>query len=175
MVSSKTSDMAAHPLTALEFRHALGQFATGVTVVTAERAPGKVHGMTANSFASVSLDPPLILVCVDQHAHLLAMVKARKRFGVSVLKEDQRAMSEYFAQPEENIEMEERLGVRFGWTASGIPVLEDTLVQLGCNVVATYLSGDHTVFIGEVETAKVFSGEPLLFFRGQYRQIGLPR
>jgi len=175
MVSSKTSDMSANPLTALEFRHALGQFATGVTVVTAERAPGKVHGMTANSFASVSLDPPLILVCVDQHAHLLAMVKARKRFGVSVLKEDQRAMSEYFAQPEENIEMEERLGVRFGWTASGIPVLEDTLVQLGCNVVATYLSGDHTVFIGEVETAKVFSGEPLLFFRGQYRQIGLPR
>jgi len=88
-----------------------------------------------------------------------------------VLKEDQRAMSEYFAQTEENAETEERLGVRFGWTPSGIPVLEDTLAQLGCNVVASYVSGDHTVFIGEVETAKIHSGEPLLFFGGQYRQI----
>ena len=175
MVSSKTSHMAANPLTALEFRHALGQFATGVTVVTAERAPGQVHGMTANSFASVSLDPALILICVDQAAHLLPMVRVQKRFGVSVLKEDQRAVSEYFAQTEENAETEKRLGVRFGWTASGIPVLEDTLVQLGCNVVASYLSGDHTVFIGEVETARVYSGEPLLFFRGQYRQIAPPR
>jgi flavin reductase (DIM6/NTAB) family NADH-FMN oxidoreductase RutF len=175
VVSSKTSHMAANPLTALEFRHALGQFATGITVVTAERTPGRVHGMTANSFASVSLDPALILICVDQAAHLLPMVSAQKRFGVSVLKEDQRAMSEYFAQPEENVETEERLGIRFGWTPSGIPVLEDTLVQLGCTVVASYLSGDHTVFIGEVETARVYSGEPLLFFRGQYRQIAPPR
>jgi flavin reductase (DIM6/NTAB) family NADH-FMN oxidoreductase RutF len=167
--------MAANPLSALEFRHALGQFATGVTVVTAERAPGLVHGMTANSFASVSLEPALILICVDQRAHLLPMVRAKKRFGVSVLKEDQRAMAEYFAQPEENAETEERLGVRFGWTPTGIPVLEDTLVQLGCNVVASYLSGDHTVFIGEVESAKIYSGEPLLFFRGQYRQIASPR
>jgi flavin reductase len=166
--------MAANPLSALEFRHALGQFATGVTVVTAERGPGLVHGMTANSFASVSLDPPLILICVDQRAHLLPMVLAKKRFGVSVLKEDQRAMAEYFAQPEENAETEEHLGVRFGWTSTGIPVLEDTLVQLGCNVVASYLSGDHTVFIGEVESAKISSGEPLLFFRGQYRQISPP-
>jgi flavin reductase (DIM6/NTAB) family NADH-FMN oxidoreductase RutF len=167
--------MTANPFTALDFRNALGQFSTGVTVVTAERVPGQVHGMTANSFASVSLDPPLVLICVDQRAQLLPMIKTGKRFGVSVLKEDQQAISEYFAQTEENAESEERIGIRFGRTPSGIPILEDTLVQLGCNVVASYISGDHTVFIGEVESAKIHSGEPLLFFRGQYRQIAPPR
>ncbi len=163
--------MPAKPLTALDFRQALGQFATGVTVVTAERAPGQVHGMTANALTAVSLEPLLILICVDQHAHLLPLVNKGKRFGVSVLKDNQRAISEYFAQTEENPQTEERLGIRFACTPSGIPVLEDTLVQLGCNVVASYISGDHTIFLGEVETANIFSGEPLVYFRGQYHQI----
>ena len=163
--------MPAKPLTALDFRQALGQFATGVTVVTAERAPGQVHGMTANALTAVSLEPLLILICVDQQAHLLPRINKGKRFGVSVLKENQRAISEYFAQTEENAQTEERLGIRFDCTPSGIPVLEDTLVQLGCNVVASYISGDHTIFLGEVETVSIFSGEPLLYVRGQYRQI----
>jgi flavin reductase len=171
MVSSKTSDMAAKPPTSLEFRQALGHFATGVTVVTAERAPGQVHGMTANSFTAVSLEPLLILVCVKQDAQLLPLVQKEKRFGVSILKENQQAISEYFAQTEENPQTEQRLGIRFAKTPSGIPVVEDTLVQLGCNVVSSYVSGDHTIFLGEVESLAIFSGEPLLYFRRQYRQL----
>src|ERR1700755_2960200 len=90
-------------------RQALGRFATGVTVVTAERAPGQVHGMTANSFTSVSLSPLLILICVAHQAQLLPLIRKQKRFGVSILREDQRALSEYFAQTVEDPEIERRL------------------------------------------------------------------
>lgn len=140
-------------------------------MLTVERTPGKVHGMTANSVTSVSLEPLLILICVDQRANFLPLVKEKKRFGVSVLKEDQQELSKYFAQTEEDAEVEAKLGIRYRWTLSGIPLLEDALVHLACNVVASYIAGDHTIFLGEVEGVEVFDGEPLLFFRGGYRGI----
>jgi flavin reductase (DIM6/NTAB) family NADH-FMN oxidoreductase RutF len=171
MVSSKTSNMTAPPLTATDFRHALGQFATGVTVITAPRAPGHAYGMTANSFASVSLDPFLILVCVDQRSHLLPLLKHDRFFGVNVLKEHQQAVSVYFAQADQTSEAEAKLGIRYRWTQAGIPLLEDTLAQIICRVVASYIAGDHTIFLGEVQTAELFPGEPLLFFRSKYRQL----
>jgi flavin reductase (DIM6/NTAB) family NADH-FMN oxidoreductase RutF len=158
-------------ITSSEFRLALGQFATGVTVVTVERASGRVHGMTANSFTSVSLDPPLILVCVDQKAQLLPLLRDRQRFGVSILKDDQQAISEYFAQTEESTEVEQRLGIRYRWTETRIPLLEDALVHIACNLVALHVAGDHTIFIGEVETAEIYDGEPLLYLRGDYRRV----
>jgi flavin reductase (DIM6/NTAB) family NADH-FMN oxidoreductase RutF len=171
MISSKILNMPTKPPTPAEFRLACGQFATGVTVVTAERAPGRVHGMTANSVTSVSLEPLLLLICVDQRAHLLPMVKKHERFGVNVLKENQVGISRYFAQTEENVETETKLGIRYRWTATGIPLLEDSLVHIACKVAASYAVGDHTIFIGEVESTEVFDGEPLLFFRGAYRRI----
>ena len=154
-----------------EFRLALGQFATGVTVVTAERAPGQVHGMTANAFTSVSLDPLLILICVSQAAQLLPLVKRHKRFGVNILKSDQQAISEYFAQTEDIPAQENNLGIRFRWTPSGVPLLEDSLAHLACMVVASYIAGDHTIFIAEVESVEVYDGEPLLYLRGDYRHV----
>jgi flavin reductase (DIM6/NTAB) family NADH-FMN oxidoreductase RutF len=163
--------MGSSLLSGAVFRQALGRFATGVTVVTAERAPGQVHGMTANSFTAVSLDPLLILVCVDRQARMLAVLKQTSRFGVSVLNDKQRALSEFFALPEQDPEVERALGVRFHWTPSGIPVLGDALAHLTCAVVVSHLAGDHTIFLAEVETAEVFEGEPLLFFRGSYRRI----
>jgi flavin reductase (DIM6/NTAB) family NADH-FMN oxidoreductase RutF len=154
-----------------EFRLALGQFATGVTVVTAERAPGQVHGMTANAFTSVSLDPLLILICVSQTAQLLPLVQRQKRFGVNILKSDQQAISEYFAQTEESATLETNLGIRYRWTPSGVPLLEDALAHLACNVVTSYIAGDHTIFIAEVGTTELFDGEPLVYFRGNYRRV----
>jgi len=167
----KNSTMATAPLVPEIFREALAQFVTGVTVVTAARASGQVHGMTANSFTSVSLDPPLILVCVDQRAQLLPLIKEHQRFGVSVLQQDQQAISEYFSKGEQSAEQDARLGIRYRWTRSGIPVLANTMVQLACTLAAAHVAGDHTIFIGEVESAEIGSGEPLLFFRSQYRQI----
>lgn len=166
--------MSSSLLSSAVFRQALGRFATGVTVVTAERAPGQVHGMTANSFTAVSLDPLLILICVDKQARMLAVLERTQRFGVSVLKDSQRAISEFFALPEQDPAAERALGIRFHWTLSGIPVLGDALVQLTCRVASLHVAGDHTIFLAEVDTAEVFEGEPLLFFRGAYRRIAAP-
>jgi flavin reductase (DIM6/NTAB) family NADH-FMN oxidoreductase RutF len=174
MVSSKTLKMTAIALTAGGFRKALGQFATGVTVVTVEREPGTVFGMTANSFTSVSLNPMLILVCVDERAKILPLLHKKKRFGISVLKQGQQAISEYFAQPEQSSEAEHRLALHYRSTPSGVPVLEGTLLQLSCSVVAAHLAGDHTIIVGKVEDGEIQSGEALLFFRGEYRHIARP-
>jgi flavin reductase (DIM6/NTAB) family NADH-FMN oxidoreductase RutF len=154
-----------------DFRHALGQFATGVTIVTAARAAGQVHGMTANSFTSVSLRPLLILVSVAQQAQLLPLIQKEKRFGVSILRDDQQALSEYFAQTVENLETEKRLGIHYRWTETGIPLLEDALAHLACNVVSEHPAGDHTIFVGQVESLDVGEGKPLLYFRGNYRRL----
>jgi flavin reductase (DIM6/NTAB) family NADH-FMN oxidoreductase RutF len=163
--------MVPSALTALEFRKAMGQFATGVTVVTVEHDPGKVHGMTANSFTSVSLDPMLVLICVDRRAKSLALLHKQKRFGVSILKKGQEAISEYFARGEQDDETEERLSIRYRRTPSGIPVLENTLLQVACRIVASHVAGDHTIFVGQIEDAEIHEGEPLLYFRGEYRSI----
>jgi flavin reductase (DIM6/NTAB) family NADH-FMN oxidoreductase RutF len=163
--------MSSSVLSSVIFRQALGRFATGVTVITAERAPGQVHGMTANSFTAVSLEPLLVLVCVDKQARMLAVLERMQRFGVSVLKDGQRAISEFFALPEQDPAAERALGIRFHWTPSGIPVLSEALVQLTCRVASSHVAGDHTIFLAEVDTAEVFEGEPLLFFRGAYRRI----
>ena len=129
--------MATKSPTAAEFRLACGQFATGVSVVTAERAPGKVHGMTANSVTSVSLNPLLLLVCVDHRAQLLPMVQAKGHFGVSVLKQEQQAISRYFAQTVEDVAMEAKLGIQYRWTESGVPLLDDALVHIACRVIVS--------------------------------------
>jgi len=167
--------MTISPLTTQEFRKALGQFSTGVTVVTVEREPGKIQGMTANSFTSVSLDPLLILVCVDHRAKILPFLQKKKRFGVSVLKAGQQAVSEYFARGVHSAEAEERLSIRYARTSSGLAVLEDTLLQLSCSAVAAHPAGDHTIFLGEVHDAEIHEGEPLLYFRGEYRAIARHR
>ncbi len=171
MVSSKTSKMPQTPPSTLEFRKAMGQFATGVTVVTVEQDHGKVHGMTANSFTSVSLEPMLVLICVDHRAKSLPMLHKQKQFGVSVLKKGQEAISEYFARGKYSAETEERLSIRYRRTASGAPVLENAMLQLAFKIVASHVAGDHTIFVGQVEDAEIHGGEPLLYFRGGYRGI----
>ncbi len=163
--------MTSTSFTTTDFRHALSQFATGVTVVTVARAPGQAYGMTANSFTSVSLDPFLTLVCVDQRSHLLPLLKQNLLFGVNVLKEHQQAVSVYFAQAVQTPEAEGKLGVCYRWTSDGVPLLEDTIAQIVCRVAASYVAGDHTIFLGEVQSADLFPGEPLIFFRSHYRQL----
>jgi len=140
-------------------------------VITAERGSGQVHGMTANSFSSVSLDPLLLLICVAQQAQLLPLIKAKKCFGVNILKQEQESISRYFAQTEENAKVEAELGIRYRWSPGGIPLLEDALVHFACGVVGSYIAGDHTIFIAEVQGVEIYDGEPLLYFRGNYRRI----
>jgi flavin reductase (DIM6/NTAB) family NADH-FMN oxidoreductase RutF len=159
------------PLTPQQFRRIVGHFATGITVVTVEREPGQVHGMTANSFTSVSLDPLLILICVDQHARMLSYLKLQKRFGINILKDTQQTTSEQFAKPLQDESAIERLGIKFRWTDSGIPLLQEALAHLACNVVAEHPGGDHTLFIAEVESMDAGQGNPLLYHLGKYRRL----
>src|SRR5580693_2659137 len=158
-------------LGATEFRKAMGCFATGVTIITLD-LEGEVHGMTANAFASVSLDPPLVLVCVEQSARTHAHLHAKKRFGVNVLAENQRVISEYYARPVHVHEDAEEAVARFERTAQGTPILHGALAYLECRLQSAQEAGDHTIFIAEVEDVVVRQGEPLLFFRGKYRKIG---
>jgi len=157
-------------VTSSDFRRAMGSFATGVTVITVDQQ-GEVHGMTANAFTAVSLDPVLVLVCVDQRARTHAHLHARKRFGVNVLRNDQKAISEYYARSTETPQHAEEAGARFERTAHGTPVLQGALAYLECRLHTAQPAGDHTIFIAEVEEVMVRDGEPLLYFRSQYRDI----
>ncbi len=157
-----------------EFREAMGSFATGVTVITVDHA-GEVHGMTANAFTSVSLDPLLVLVCVDHRARTHGHLHAKKRFGVNVLADNQRAISEYYARTAPTHQQaEQEAGARFDRTIHGTPVLHGALAYLECRLRSAQDAGDHTIFLAEVEEVVVRKGDPLLYFRGKYRQIGVP-
>lgn len=155
-----------------EFRKAMGAFATGVTIITVD-LDGEVHGMTANAFTSVSLDPMLVLVCVDHSTRTHAHLHTKKRFGINVLCENQRAISEYYARPERVHERAEaEAGARFDRTSHGTPILHGSLAYLECRLHSSEEAGDHTIFIAEVEDVVVREGDPLLFFRGKYRKVG---
>ncbi len=152
-----------------EFRKVMGQFATGVTVVTIQDE-NKVHGMTANSFTSVSLDPPLILVSIDKRARAHEMVERTGSFGVTILGESQQEVSHHFAgKPDEKVEA----ALEFDWFGN-VPVLREGLARFSCRLWATYDGGDHTLFVGLVETMvrEESAAEPLLYFQGNYRRIG---
>ena len=155
-----------------EFRKAMGCFATGVTIITVD-LEGEVHGMTANAFASVSLDPLLVLVCVDQETRTHAHLHSKKRFGINVLGEDQRTISEYLrARSRSPSTPRPRPAPVSTARRHGTPLLHGSLAYLECRLHSAQEAGDHTIFIAEVEDAVVREGEPLLFFRGKYRKMG---
>ena len=159
-------------VTQTEFRKALGSFATGVTVITVDYE-SEVHGMTANAFASVSLDPPLVLVCVDHRARTHAHLHSKKRFGVNVLAADQRAISEYYARATRvHQHAEKEAGAKFDRTGHGTPVLHGALAYIECRLNTAQDAGDHTIFIADVEDVVVREGEPLLYFQAKYHEIG---
>jgi len=150
----------------------MGAFATGVTIITVD-LDGEVHGMTANAFTSVSLDPMLVLVCVDHSTRTHAHLHSKKRFGINVLGEDHKAISEYYARQERSHEHAEvEAGARFDRTGHGTPMLHGALAYLECRLQTAEEAGDHTIFIAEVEDVVLREGDPLLFFRGKYRKVG---
>jgi flavin reductase (DIM6/NTAB) family NADH-FMN oxidoreductase RutF len=147
------------------FRSVMGRFATGVTVVTARSPEGPV-GLTANAVCSLSLDPLLLLVCFDNDARTLPVVREAGRFGVNVLRSDQEALARLFASKAP--EREKFAGVAHT-VHDGIPVIEGVLAWVGCRLERLIPGGDHTIGIGAVEAAEAGQGEPLLWFRGSYR------
>jgi len=151
-----------------ELRRVMGHFATGVTVITSIRSSGEMHGLTANAFTSVSLIPPLLLVCIDKKAESYPCFDESKIFTVNVLSSDQEALSRKFAVTGgDKFE-----GVSYKTGANGAPILDGALAFLECKVTEKIDGGDHTIYIGEIEQAETKEGKPLLFFRGGYRELG---
>jgi flavin reductase (DIM6/NTAB) family NADH-FMN oxidoreductase RutF len=150
---------------ALAFRRTLGMFATGVTVLTT-RVGEQVHGMTANAFMSVSLQPPLVLVSIDRRARMGALLHQGTRFGVSVLEARQTGLSDRFAGRLEADPPEATFEV-----VHETPLVEGALAHLVAQVVRSYWGGDHSLFLGQVEFARYGEGRPLLFHGGRYERL----
>jgi len=151
-----------------EFRAALSRFASGVTVVTTRDIENRLHGITVSAFCSVSLEPPLILVCIDKEAGSHYAFEQCEAFVVNILREDQQFLSDRFASqlPDKFENVKYRLGI------DHLPVLEDVLVNLECRLVNAHDNGDHTIYIGEIIVSTVNEGKPLVYFQGDYRKIG---
>ena len=155
------------PINKDEFRAALSRFASGVTVVTTKDADGNLHGLTVSAFCSVSLEPPLILICIDKHTASHNAFQQSNHFVVNVLHEEQIHHSNQFAAP-----ITDKFdGISYRLGIEGIPVLADALVNLECRLVNTHDNGDHTIFIGQIEKSHVADGKPLVYFHGNYRAI----
>lgn len=147
------------------FRDAMGQFATGVTIVSTWNE-GEVQAMTANAFSSVSLDPPLVLVCIARTANTHGAILRANRFAVSILPEESEGVSNFYAG-----RRDAGTAGEFDLERAKSPVLKEALAWVDCRVWQVYDGGDHSIFVGEVEALEVRGGEPLLFFAGRYRRI----
>jgi flavin reductase len=158
--------MQSVQITPAEFRKVLSTFATGVTVVTTQ-VQGKVHGMTANAFTSVSLNPPLVLVSVTKDAETHQYIQETGKFGISILSAEQSDLSNYYAGKADP-EIEATLVYDY---MNDIPVLRTCISSLVCNLWAQYDGGDHTLFVGEVIGQKMLQGNPLIFFQSKYRGL----
>ncbi|WP_336863318.1 flavin reductase family protein [Peribacillus frigoritolerans] len=146
------------------FRNAMGKFATGVTVLTTY-LEDEVHGMTANAFMSVSLNPRLVLISIGEKARMLDKINESGKFAVNILSEAQKELSMHFAG-----QIKENRQIEFGWI-NELPVIKNALANIVCKVHSKQITGDHTLFIGEVTELVISEGAPLAFYEGKYGKI----
>ena len=155
------------PVEKAEFRRALGHFASGVAVVTSKFEDGQIAGVTVTAFSSLSLEPPLVLICIDKRARMHDRLQPGGNFAVNILSQDQEFVSRRFASSEPDPFRE--IGYREGTT--GAPLIHGALGTLECRIVEGLPGGDHTIVVGEVEATHVAEGKPLVYFRGGYNQL----
>ncbi len=146
-----------------DFRKAMSKFATGITVVTSE-FDNDIQGMTVNAFMSVSLDPQLITISLDSKTNFYKNADKIKRFGVSILREEQQEISMIFAKQTEK-------EYKDFTTLDGIPVIDNALSTLACTTVNTVEAGDHLLIIAEVDEIKIDEGKPILYYNSEYKRI----
>ncbi len=150
-----------------EFRAALSRFISGVTVVTTLGKDNLPAGITVSAFSSLSLDPPLILACIDKRASLHDHLTEGSHFAVNILSEDQQDISRLFASKDED-----RFEVaRYRWGVTGAPLLDGSLAYIECRIVHAYPGGDHTIIVGEVESTGLADDKPLAYYRGDYANL----
>lgn len=149
------------------FRAVLGRFATGVTIVTATDAQGVDHGMTVSAFSSLSLNPPLVLICIEHSASMHALLLETSHFAINILSDAQEETARRFAETG----AQRFTGVGFTRGDRNLPILNDVLAYVECRRVAVHEGGDHSIIVGETETAIVRDGKPLLYYRGGFAQL----
>lgn len=157
---------AAMPIDDAGFKQAMSHFLSGVTVVTTQHE-GVLYGMTVASFASLSLHPPLVLICIEKNVKSHDAIAAAGRFGVSVLSEAQGEISGRFASRVED----KFSGVSVRTGTLGVPMIEGAICSLECRLHDTLAGGDHTIYVGEVVEAQTTEGKPLAYFRSGYREL----
>ncbi|MFQ5684955.1 MAG: flavin reductase family protein [Candidatus Binatia bacterium] len=150
-----------------ELRRVMGHFVTGVTVITTRDKNGTPFGLTANAFTSVSLNPPLVLICVDKAAQCYTCFDESKLFAVNVLSETQEDISRRFATKG----IDKFTGIKWHEGETGLALLDEAMVCIECKVARNYDGGDHTIYLGEVVNAAASGGRPLLFFLGKYQHL----
>jgi len=152
-----------------KFRHTLGSWASGVTIVTSQHGAERM-GMTVSAFSSVSLDPPLVLVCADKSSNTNGVIKQSGAFTVNVLGRDQSALSNLFADKKREAIRFDGLDCKTG--ATGCPQLPGALATLDCRVYEAIDAGDHIIYVGSVEAAAIDAEqEPLVYWRGGYQKL----
>jgi flavin reductase (DIM6/NTAB) family NADH-FMN oxidoreductase RutF len=164
-----TTSEAGKAVTRDLFRSLLSRFASGVTVVTTVDERERAHGMTVSAFASLSLDPPLVLLCVDHAASMFGVLDAATHFAVNILAEDQAALSRRFSDEAMELRFD---GIAWSPGTGGVPVLAGTAAAIECRRHAKHDAGDHAIFIGEVVGGSAEGGRrPLVYFRGTYGRL----
>lgn len=150
-----------------DFKNALSRFASGVTVVSTKDAAGKLHGITVSAFCSVSLAPPMVLICIEKTTVSHYAFEESSVFVVNILRDSQADASEKFATPfaDKFEDVEHYL------SSEGVPILKDALASLECRLTFSYHGGDHSIFVGQVENVTVRDGDPLVYFQGEYGAI----
>ncbi len=145
----------------------LGRFPSGVAVVTTRSADGPDEGMTVSAFCSVSLEPPLVLICIEKSASVYESLTNAPQFVVNILSARQEQIARRFSI----VDIDRFEGVGFSRSRNGIAVLDEVLGVIECKRVALHDAGDHTVIVGEVEVGRAENGTPLLYYRGGYAQL----
>lgn len=153
-----------------QFRNGMSKFVTGVTIITTLDHQNNLHGMTANSFTSVSLSPPLILVCVDLRNNTHRLIESRRAFGVSILSDEQNAAGSYFAlRPEDR---KAKIPGNHKLSISGLPIIDGCLAFFGCAVIDSHIHGDHTIYVAEVKDLVVRdNGNPLIYYQSHFDSL----
>jgi flavin reductase (DIM6/NTAB) family NADH-FMN oxidoreductase RutF len=158
-------------VTSAEFRRACGRFATGITIASVLDAHGTPRGLTVSSFTSVSLDPPLILICLGHRVSAIDAFRASAHFGINVLAEDQRDLAERFTrQGQDRFD-----GLEWRPGSTGVPMFAGVLAAIECAVRQRFTAGDHDVFVGEMVGVCVAAGRPLIHFASHYRGLDVSR
>ena len=155
------------PIDPSTFRATLGRFASGITVITARDTSGRDVGMTVSAFSSLSLDPPLVLICIDNGASVAPVLEQCEKFAVNVLSDEQEPLSRRFSEKE----VDRFEGVAYHRGQLDVALLDGALAHLECRVHARYPGGDHTILVGAVEATSVREGHPLLYYRGGYARL----